>query len=290
MQYRAGAHQHVPGIVKDVFDGTLFLLHAFLIIVFGDMPALAMIMHMKGHNGIKPCRMCHIQGLRIPNGTSTTHYIPLDRSTHPAVHTSPELIKIYNPHALPLRTHDEFLRQASQVDSCPTAAEAERLAKLYGIKGLPILSHVPSLRFPISFPFDFMHLIWENVIKTLIQLWTGEYKDLNQGIGSYELPRPVWDAIGAATAASGSTIPYVFGSRPLNIMTERSACTADTWSFWTLYIGPVLLNRKFSDPKYYNHFIDLVKLLHLCLEFEHHQEAISNIREGFIGWAKTYER
>jgi hypothetical protein len=52
-----------------------FLLHAFLILLGGDMPAMAMIMLMKGHNGVGPCRMCKIIGIRKPNGK--TYYVPL---------------------------------------------------------------------------------------------------------------------------------------------------------------------------------------------------------------------
>jgi hypothetical protein len=58
--------------------------------------------------------------------------------------------------------------QAREVQFAPTATEEERLAKTYGIKGIPLLSYLPSLSFPKSFPFDFMHLIYENLIKNLV--------------------------------------------------------------------------------------------------------------------------
>ena len=35
----------------DAITTTVFLLHAYLIVVFGDIPAISMIMCMKGHNG-----------------------------------------------------------------------------------------------------------------------------------------------------------------------------------------------------------------------------------------------
>ena len=71
--------------VFDVLDSLLFALCAFLILVFGDIPAMAMIMWMKGHNGFSPCHMCEIHGLRQPNSRVTAHYVPLDRSCHPDV-------------------------------------------------------------------------------------------------------------------------------------------------------------------------------------------------------------
>lgn len=44
----------------DILSGRLFLLRAYLILVFGDIPAVSMLMRMKGHNGISPCRMCEV--------------------------------------------------------------------------------------------------------------------------------------------------------------------------------------------------------------------------------------
>ena len=57
----------------------LFLLWAHLILIGGDIPAISMVMRMKGHNGLSPCWMCKIKGLCIPNSHATTHYVPLDQ-------------------------------------------------------------------------------------------------------------------------------------------------------------------------------------------------------------------
>ncbi|KAJ3494993.1 hypothetical protein NLJ89_g10699 [Agrocybe chaxingu] len=48
----------------DILKSEMFALRAFLILVFGDIPAVALLMHMKGHNGFSPCRMCKILGIR----------------------------------------------------------------------------------------------------------------------------------------------------------------------------------------------------------------------------------
>jgi len=123
-----------------------------------------------------------------------------------------------------------------------------------------------------------MHLIWENLVKNLILHWTGDFKGLNSGVESYELPKAIWEAIGESTAASGSTIPSVYGSRVPNIATNRSYCSAEMWSFWTLYLGPVLLRCRFHRQKYYTHFVQLVRLLNLCLQFEITDAEIDEIR------------
>ena len=115
-------------------------------------------------------------------------------------------MKKYNPYDLPLRTHDGLLSQAAEVDDVTTNAATDRFSKQYGIKGTPLLSYVHSLFFPSSFPYDFMHLIWENTIKNLILHWMGEFKGLGQGTELYELLKATWEGISTLTASSGSTI------------------------------------------------------------------------------------
>ncbi|KAJ7784947.1 hypothetical protein DFH07DRAFT_864335 [Mycena maculata] len=95
-------------------------------------------------------------------------------------------------------------------------------------------------------------------------------------ITTYELNPTVWDAIGVATASGGSTIPTAFGARPPDISKDRTACTADTWSFWLLYLGSILLRNKFARCVYYDHFIKFAD--------------ITAIRTGFAKWAEEYEK
>ena len=277
----------------DAEQDQLFALHAYLITAFGDIPAISMIMRMKGHNAIFPCRMCSIKGVRVPDTRNTTHYVPLYCANHPVVRGAADNLEIpvYDPANLPLRTHNEFLEQAHHVQFAPTSAEEERRAKACGIKGIPVLSQIPTLFFPLSFPYDFMHLIWENLIPNCILLWTGKFKGLDEGRESYELGPGVWEAIGAATKASGSTIPAAYATaRPQNVAEDAYACTADSWSFWALYLGPILLKGRFRKEIYYKHFIELIKLLRLCLQFEITKEECWEIRNGFQKWVLTYER
>jgi hypothetical protein len=268
----------------DAITMTVFLLHAYLIVVFGDIPAVSMIMRMKGHNGFSPCRMCEIQGIRIPSSQVKTLYVPLHRENFP---DSPHQ---YDATALPLRNHASFMARAQEVQSALTNATSEKLATKYGIKGLPLLSALSSLSFPVSFPYDFMHLIWTNLIPNLILLWTGNFKDLDHDDEGYVLAPHVWQAIGEATLNAGKTIPAAFGSRVPNIAVEKSQMTAETHSIWTMYLAPTLLNGRFINERYYKHFVQLVQLLSLCLEFEITQDQINDLERGFQEWVEEYER
>ena len=95
---------------------SLFALRAYVITAFGDIPAVSMLMHMKGHNGLCPCRMCEIRGIRIPDSRNKTLYVPLSRRNHLA----PTDVIEYRPERLPLRSDDSFMVQAEAVESAPT--------------------------------------------------------------------------------------------------------------------------------------------------------------------------
>jgi hypothetical protein len=62
------------------------------------------------------------------------------------------------------------------------------------------------------------------------------------------------------------------------------------WSFWTLYLAPILLFDVFPRASYYQHFCELVGLLKMCLQFELAMDSLTRIEEGFCDWVKDYER
>ena len=264
----------------DAVSQALFLLHAYLILVFGDIPAMALVMRMKGQNGFSPCRMCNIKGVL----SFRTYYVPLRRDKIPG--TDPGR---YDASNLPLRTPEEFLEQARAVEMASKNSVREELAKEYGIKGTPVLSTLSSLSFPSSFPFDFMHLVWENLIPNLILFWTAKFKDLNHEGKSYVIAPRIWSEVGAMTAKCSATIPAVFGASVPNIATKQSQMTAEMYANWTLYIAPVVLHGRFEKDKYYKHFMQLVKLLKLCLLFEIDETTLNQIDEGFKSWVQGYE-
>jgi hypothetical protein len=135
-----------------------------------------------------------------------------------------------------------------------------------------------------------MHLIWTNLIPNLILFWTGKFKDISHQDKGYVLAPTVWEAIGEATVNAGKTIPAAFGSRVPNIAAEKAQMIAETHSIWTLYIAPTLLKGRFVRPQYYKHFMKLVGLLTLCLEFEITQDQVNDLEKGFQSWVQKYER
>ena len=57
-----------------------------------------------------------------------------------------------------------------------------------------------------------------------------------------------------------------------------------------LYLGPVLLSKQFQRRVYFDHFIELVKLIRICIQFKISTVEISILREGFQNWVLKYEQ
>jgi hypothetical protein len=222
----------------DAISLSIFLHHVYLILAFGDIPAMALIMRMKGQNGICPCRICDIMAISF---NSHTHYVSLHREKIPGAKP-----RQYDSSDLPIRTQERLMKQARKVQMAPDNAKRDRLATKYGIKGVPVLSCISSISFPFSFPFDFMHLIWENLIPNLIEFWTCVFKDLDHDGRGYVIEPRVWEEIGATTAACGATIPLAFGAPVPNIATKRHEMSAEMYANWTLFIAPIVLHGRFT--------------------------------------------
>ena len=101
--------------VFDALLSRLFILHAYVITGFGNIPAISMLMHMKGHNALCPCQMCSIQGICMLDLWNKTLYVLLSCCNHPM----PTDIVEYCPKKLPLCTHNSFMAQAKEVESIP---------------------------------------------------------------------------------------------------------------------------------------------------------------------------
>ena len=110
------------GVVSlDLRSKQVFLLCVFLILIFGDMLAVAKVMRMKGHNSFCPCRFCKIHGVRCPPGK--IYYVPLAQFDGEAS---------YDTGALEKRTHKRFLNQAEEVIMAQSNTEEDRLSLAYG--------------------------------------------------------------------------------------------------------------------------------------------------------------
>ena len=226
----------------DAIDDHSFTLHVYLVSCHGDMPAIKHCMHFKGHNGIRPCRACEIKVIRNTSKPFTPHYVPLRQPYQPGQGTSE-----WPANNLPLWSAGWIAQQLDEIQSALTKTAKKGAQMRWGINGRCDLIEIPSLSLTASFPHEWMHLFLENHGKNLVALWTGQYKNMDEGKESYAIPRPVWDLIGKETAAAGSTIPSSFGRCTPNIATELHLFTAEDWGFWFVEIAPHVLKYRFPQ-------------------------------------------
>ncbi|KAG8978750.1 hypothetical protein FRB94_013160 [Tulasnella sp. JGI-2019a] len=135
-----------------------------------------------------------------------------------------------------------------------------------------------------------MHLLFENTIPNLIQLWRGTFKVNLMGVGveDYVIPEHIWDAIGRETAGAVKTIPSSFVGHFPNIATNQGLYKAEYYSFWFQHLAPILL-KDCLPSKYYKHMCDLVCIIKTCLEFSISEERLTILQTELITWVCDYE-
>ncbi|KAJ7075208.1 hypothetical protein B0H15DRAFT_792159 [Mycena belliarum] len=263
-------------ISKCIFD-----LHGYNLFGMGDIIAIEKMLNIKGHNSFCPCRSCKMKGARNVAGGGKIYYIPL---THPDRPDEPR--RSWNPTNLPMRTHQDFIDVADRLPRLPVGQQND-LTFHEGIKGWPALRRVGSIDFARSFPWDIMHLFFENIIRILIRLWSAKFKGLDVGTEDYEIPTEIWDEIWRETAEAVQHIPAAFVRSMVN---GPGNFTAEAWCFWFVYMAPILLKDRFKDPKYHVHLCDLTQIIKTCIAFTLTYGQINTLREMINTWLKTYER
>ena len=268
----------------DASCSELFNLHAYTILQHGDIKAVEEMLGIKGHNGYSPCRSCKIKGVRMIQDHGKIYYVPLvtpdlEHQTRPSV----------DPRSLPLRTHNHYIYAHEKIDAASSKGMRNSLAKYYGIRYRPLLDRVESIDFAVSFPWEWLHIFCENVVPHQVDLYSGNFKGLDTGTEAYEIVGEVWKDVGLETANAVKDIPSSYVHTLPDIAKERSYYTAETWAFWFMYIAPIVLSKRFTDEKYYNHMCLLAKIMKTTLKFELTHEEIDNLEEDIIRWVRSYE-
>jgi len=256
-----------------------FKLHAYNLFPLGDIIAIEKMLNIKGHNGITPCRSCSIQAVRNVTGGEKTYYVPL---------MQPGGENTWDPTDLPLRQHSQWAETTCQIQAAPTKKMKNEIAVESGIKGMPALGHVGSIDYARGVPWDFMHLLFENVVPNLVHLWMGRFKGLDEGVEDFILSKKIWDQIGEETVAAVKNIPSAFVRSLKNISNNQSNYTAESWAFWFMFVGPILLHGRLL-ARYHTHYCDLVGIIKTCIEFSLKRDDIEHLHQRIVKWVEEYE-
>jgi hypothetical protein len=270
----------------DCVAQTHFPLHAYNLFPHGDIIAIEKLLNIKGHNGKSPCRSCEIAAVNNPESREKTYYVPLSLPKKTGSRTRRTL----DPLRLPLRTHESWAEATEQIANAVLVKDRKELAMRFGIKGMPALKRVGSIDYARGVPWDFMHLLFENVVKNLVNLWMGKFKGLDAGKEDYIIPPAIWKTIGQETIDSVKDIPSAFVRSLGNLAEDSTYFTAEGWAFWFMYLAPILLQGRFSDNKYYKHLCELADIMKICIKFSLSHNKIDKLEKRIAAWVEGYER
>ena len=172
----------------DCVSQSYFPLHSYNLFPHGDIIAIEKLLNVKGHNGKCPCRSCKIKAINNADSPDKTYYVPL---SHPKKRGDRHRF-LLDPLNLLLQAHGDWVDATTQLANATLTKERNALAMELGIKGMPMLKRIGSLNYACGVPWDFMHLLFKNVVKNLIYMWMGKFKGLDAGREDYIIPQVIW--------------------------------------------------------------------------------------------------
>jgi hypothetical protein len=175
-----------------------------------------------------------------------------------------------NTENLPLHSHEKMISALWEMDKVPTRKACDEISHLHVLHGKPTLMQVNSLNYSLYASWEWMHLFLKNIVLTLIKLWTGQFKGIDEGRGQYEITPHIWEQKGAKATILTATLPATFVQKVPNI-TDRlgvSNMTTKSWGFWFMFIAPAVLRGCFKHSKYYHQACNLASLMWLNIKLE----------------------
>jgi hypothetical protein len=295
LELESGVECSVPPAPDCV--GSNFVFRAFVIMLFGDIPAIAKLLMMKGHNAIKPCRACMITGVLCHLERNSVYYVPL------ADPNDENFVLTYED--LELRTHQGFLNQLEEIEAAPSEAARKWLAQKYGLNARSIFTRLRSINLATCAPYDAMHLLFENLTPNMIKHWTGQFKGLDEGSGNYRIAPESWLEVGKRSAEVYRTVPSSFVSAMHDIAQDANLYTAELYAFWVQYVAPIVLKGKLPEDyyeyvpsrlhnilltnEYTRHFLLMRDIIVLSTQVEITYEEIDKLQRMVNEWVADYE-
>jgi Transposase family tnp2 len=272
--------------VYDAFTQSHFTLRAHLVLVTADLPAMAKMMGISGHNSYHYCRFCTI------NGIHDGHiYCPLRTPDG-----YPEEIAFnHDPTSLPLRDNATYRTIASETLQYEVFNPNARARPEYGVAQYSVFYQLDTIDFPRSFPNDVMHLVFQNVVPKMVCWWTGEFLKCDEDdigfVDELAIPKPIWRQIGRDMQNSLRSIPSSYGKALRDISKYSGSFKAEEWSNFLLHYSSVLLHgRGRLRQDLFEHYGKLVAAIDLAIDYEIAVENIDAIKTLLIDFVSDYER
>lgn len=277
---------HVGVELFDAHRREFFQFRAHLSLFIGDMPAIAKVMGGKGHGSVRPCRACLIGAIKARN---THWYVPF----HPPTINIGRWLNqwsVVNPRTISneLREHIDWLQKATDLRRDPDfrAFFTKSLSKKEGIAYYSPFLRLSSVRVPLSFPFDSMHAVLENVAKNLIRFLVNDFVVKND---KPYLDGPAVREINKEIKANFKHIPSSLSRNIYDISQKKESLTADHVQDVIQLYAPVVLRNRIPDT-IYQLFIELRTIWNTLKMTKFDHDRLARLDESVYRFLDGYER
>jgi hypothetical protein len=140
--------------------------------ILGDMLGSAKLSGMVGHSAIFGDRFSLVQGARskISRGAKAQYY-PMSPPDTDDKQYNPNC-PAYDLNNLPMCTESHYWSIIEKLSEATTKKAVDDIVKTIGISHLPLCAASPAFSHPNFFPPDPFHLIYENCMAFIFDLWT----------------------------------------------------------------------------------------------------------------------
>ncbi|PXF39711.1 hypothetical protein BWQ96_10587 [Gracilariopsis chorda] len=258
-----------------LWNGERRIVRVHLLFALADLPAMKKLTHLKGPNGLVPCRFCLIRGIHVHHC-----YFPPVFSGHDQSNAKRRIVDrvLWDPSCLPLRTHSEVMEAYNwfkEMEFKIPKRELEYHLKQNGFSSThptPLLE-LNTMRAFRSFPIDIMHLLFENVAKDVVSIWcndSGRHVEL-----AYLSSRKVYEAVNDNLRACRKGFGSYYCRAPRGL-DKRGLWKASEWKLFTTSTSLVVLDgwvpaQVLSGWKYF------VQLVRLTCQWRHSEEDVDQI-------------
>jgi hypothetical protein len=157
--------------IWDAVDSSYFILRAYICMILGDMLGSAKLSSMAGHSAIFGDRFSLVQGAcsKISRGAKAQYY-PMSPPDNDAKQYNPNR-PTYDLNNLPMRTESHYWSTIKRLSEATTKKTVDDIVKTTGISHLPLCAASLAFSHPNFFPPDPFHLIYENCMAFIFDVW-----------------------------------------------------------------------------------------------------------------------
>jgi hypothetical protein len=158
--------------IWDAVDSSYFVFRAYICIILRDMLGSAKLSGMAGHSAIFGDRFSLVQEAcsKVSRGAKAQYYPMSPPDTDDKQYNSN--CPAYDLNNLPMHTESHYWSTIEKLSEATTKKTVDDIVKTTGISRLPLCAASPAFSHPNFFPPDPFHLIYENCMAFIFDLWT----------------------------------------------------------------------------------------------------------------------